>query len=164
MEPEQSITPKGQANKTKDSWANAVRGSPQKLLKTHEKVKYKHKMLGKISISVGRNCDDIIPAIEVSIFREVIIHALKRGKEVDKKFVINTYHADTNLPTIKKVEDVPFGLHAIRAYMPHLQVPPRRIKKGKTPATASECHSQSNPMNLYTTGRCPKELTRKYHI
>ena len=129
-EPEET-TPKGQANKTKETWAKAVKGSPQTVLKTYEKIKRKHELLGEVSFTVGRNCDDIIPAIEASIFREVIIHALKRGKEVDQKFVINAYHDDTNLPTIKKVEDVPFGLLAIRAYMPHLQVPPRKIKKGK---------------------------------
>ena len=88
-------------------------------------------MLGEISFFVGRNCDDIIPAIEASIFREVLIHILRRGKEVDHKFVLNAYHDDTNIPTIKKVEDVPLGLQAIRAYMPHLHVPPRHVKKGK---------------------------------
>lgn len=164
MEPEQVLTPKqGQAKKTKDTWTNAVKGIPQKGLKTHEKIKYKHEMLGKISFLVGRNCNNIIPAIEVSIFQEVIIHALKRGKEVDQKFIINAYHDNTNLPTIKKVEDVPFGLHAIRAYMPHIQVPLRKIKKGKNTGIASGCHSLFNPMNLYIIGRCPKECIQKSH-
>ena len=132
-ESEEDRTPKqGQVTQTSDTWANAVkRTSPQKKLKTHERIKHAHELLGEVSFIVGRNCDDIIPAIEASILREVLIHALKRGKEVDHKCVINAYHADTNLPTIKKAEDVPLGLHAIRAYMPHIQIPPRHVKKGK---------------------------------
>ena len=132
-ESEEETTPKtGLSTTTKETWANAVKkASPQRVLKTHERIQYAHEMLGEVSFSVGRNCDDIVPAIEASIFREVIIHALKRGKEVDHKFVINAYHEDTNLPTIKKIEDIPLGLHAIRAYMPHIQVPPRRVKQGK---------------------------------
>ena len=66
---------------------------------------------------MGRNCETLNPVVEILILREALINKLKREKEVDQKFAINTYYPGTNAPTIKKSEDVPLKVTRLRAHI-----------------------------------------------
>lgn len=101
------------------------------VLRTHEKVKYKYSMNAEMGFTVERDCKELPPAVTQAIIWEVLINIFKRGKEVDHKFAINPYFEGTNLPTIKKVEDIPFAPNEIKSYLPHTYQRTAKVRQGQ---------------------------------
>ena len=118
-------TPK--TNGAKPTYASAS----QTMIKTHTQIKHQHNMFAEITFDVDRNCQDIPPPITNAIVREVIINVLKRGKHVDHQVAINPYYKGTNLPSIRKPEDVPVSTLALKAYIPHQYQRITRLRQGK---------------------------------
>ena len=106
-------TPKSNGSKT---YAKAV-GQTQ--IKTHEQLKLNYSMYAEIGFTVERHCQDLPQPVADAIIREVLMNILKRGKYVDRKFALNPYFEGTNLPTLRKPEEVPLGTQQLRAYFPH---------------------------------------------
>lgn len=125
-EEEEEDTPK--ANGARPSYASATQ---QTQIKTHEQLKLKYSMYAEASFNVDRECKRMPTRVTDAITREVIIHLLKRGKYVDNKFAINPYFAGTNLPTIRKPEDVPWNTQALKAYLPHQYQRTTKLRKGR---------------------------------
>ena len=125
-EEDEEDTPK--ANGAKPSYASAIQ---QTQLITHEQIKLKYSMYAEASFNVERECNRLLTRVTDAIIREVIIHLIKRGKYVDNKFAINPYFAGTNLPTIKKPEDVPWNTQALKAYLPHQYQRTTKLRQGR---------------------------------
>jgi hypothetical protein len=125
-EEDEEDTPK--ANGAKTSYASATQ---QTQIRTHEQLKLKYSMYAEAAFNVDRECNRLPTRVTDAIIREVIIHLIKRGKYVDNKFAINPYFAGTNLPTIRKPEDVPWNTQALKAYLPHQYQRTTKLRQGR---------------------------------
>lgn len=121
----------GSTPKSKGAQPSYAAATNQTVLKTHEQLKLAHSMYAEISFQVERECRGISTRVTDAIIREVIINILKRGKYVDKQFAINPYFQGTNLPTIRKPEDVPHGTQQLKSYLPHQYLRYNRLRQGK---------------------------------
>ena len=88
-------------------------------------------MYAEMGFNVERDCKALPPAVASAITREVLINVLRRGKEVDQKFAINPYFRGTNLPTIRKVEDIPTAPSLIKSYLPHIYQRSAKVRQGR---------------------------------
>ena len=153
-------TPK--TNGAKPSYANAAN---QTVIKTHTQIKHKHNMFAEITFDVERKCHDIPPPITNAIVREVIINALKRGKHVDNRVAINPYFKGTNLPSIRKPEDVPVNTQQLKAYMPHQYQRTTKLRQGRNKGfRLNLTFTIPTPEFLHLWEQSKQELTRVPYI
>ena len=111
------------------SWSAVA--SNQTKIRTHEKVKHQYNMYAEMGFVVERECKDLPPTVAQTIVREALVNIFRRGKEVDHKFAINPYFEGTNLPTIKKIEDIPLAPSEVKAYLPHVYQRKTKVRQGR---------------------------------
>ena len=127
MTKEHGSTPK--ANGAQPSYANVTQ---QTMIKTHKQIKHKYNMYAETNFNVERECQDLPPRVTDMIIREVIINILKQGKYVNHKFEINPYFKGTNLPMIRKPEDVPICTQQLKSYLLHQYQRMTKLRRGGT--------------------------------
>lgn len=110
---------------------NAAQTWGQTVIRTHTRRTHKYSGYMDLGIMVERECHNLPPTIHYEILRETLVHVFKRAKEVDSRVMMNPYYERSNLPTIMKVEDIPTSIPEIKAYIPHIQMLGRNLKKGR---------------------------------
>ena len=101
---------------TKISYAKAA-NSPQATIVTHQKIKETYDSFFEVSFKIDSiQVDPPMQAVILQM-REKLKAILLRAKEVDRKAKINAWNNEDDLPTITKVEDIPFHPAQLKAYM-----------------------------------------------